>query len=134
MFSELFKNHNYGKQTTIGTIEHLKNPSLTEIRKYYNTYYVPNNMAVVMSGDFNPDVLIKKIDQAFSYMQNKPVPKYTFSPEAPITSPITAEVVGADAESVAIGYRLPGNKSKDVLMADLVGQILTNGKAGLMDP
>jgi predicted Zn-dependent peptidase len=28
---------------------------------------------------------------------------------------------------------LPGNKDKDVLLADLVGQILTNGKAGLMD-
>jgi len=133
LFAELFKNHNYGLQTTIGTIEHLKNPSLVEIRKYFNTYYVPNNMAIIMSGDFNPDVLIKKIDGAFSYMQNKPLPKYTFSPEAPIATPILAEVVGPDAESVTIGFRLPGNKSKDVLLADLVGQILTNGKAGLMD-
>ncbi|RYD83291.1 MAG: insulinase family protein [Sphingobacteriales bacterium] len=133
LFAELFKNHNYGQQTTIGTIEHLKNPSLVEIRKYFNTYYVPNNMAVVMSGDFNPDVLIAKVDKSFGYMQNKAVPKYTFQPEAPITAPIVAEVLGPDAESVTIGYRLPGNKSKDVLLADLVGQILTNGKAGLMD-
>lgn len=133
LFAELFKNHNYGLQTTIGTVEHLKNPSLVEIRKYFNTYYVPNNMAVVMSGDFNPDVLIGKIDKAFSYMQNRPIPKYSFNPETPITSPVVAEVLGPDAESVTIGYRLPGNKSKDVLLADLVGQILTNGKAGLMD-
>lgn len=133
LFAELFKNHNYGLQTTIGTIEHLKNPSLVEIRKYFNNYYVPNNMAVVMSGDFNPDVLIGKVDKAFGYMQNKAVPKYTFQPETPITAPIVAEVLGPDAESVTIGYRLPGNKSKDVLLADLVGQILTNGKAGLMD-
>ncbi|MGC4100268.1 M16 family metallopeptidase [Ferruginibacter sp.] len=133
LFAELFKNHNYGKQTTIGTIEHLKNPSLTEIRKYFNTYYVPNNMGIVMSGDFNPDEMIKKVDAAFSYMQNKPVPKYTFEAEQPITAPIAAEVIGPDAESVTIGFRLPGNKDKDVLLADLVGQILTNGKAGLMD-
>ena len=133
LFAELFKNHNYGIQTTIGTIEHLKNPSLVEIRKYFNTYYVPNNMAVVMSGDFNPDILIKKIDAAFSYMKPKPVPKYSFLPETSITAPILAEVVGPDAENVTIGFRLPGNKSKDVLLADLVGQILTNGKAGLMD-
>ncbi len=133
LFAELFKNHNYGLQTTIGTIEHLKNPSLLEIRKYFNTYYVPNNMGVIMSGDFNPDEMIKKVDAAFSYMQNKAVPKYTFQPEQPITSPILSEVVGPDAENVTIGFRLPGNKSKDVLLADLVGQILTNGKAGLMD-
>ena len=133
LFAELFKKHNYGLQTTIGTIEHLKNPSLVEIRKYFNTYYVPNNMGVIMSGDFNPDEMIKKVDATFSYMQNKAVPKYSFEPEQPITAPILTEVVGPDAENVTIGFRLPGNKSKDVLLADLVGQILTNGKAGLMD-
>jgi predicted Zn-dependent peptidase len=133
VFAELFKKHNYGLQTTIGTIEHLKNPSLIEIRNYYNKYYVPNNMAVIMSGDFNPDEMIKKIDATFSYMQRKAVNKYTFEPEQPISSPIAAEIMGPDAESVTIGFRLPGNKSKDVLLAELVGQILTNGKAGLMD-
>jgi len=133
LFAELFKNHNYGLQTTIGTIEHLKNPSLVEIRKYFNKYYVPNNMGVIMSGDFNPDEMIKKVDATFAYMQNKPFAKYTFKPEMPITSPIASEVVGPDAETVTIGFRLPGNKSEDVLLADLVGQILTNGKAGLMD-
>lgn len=133
LFAELFKNHNYGLQTTIGTVEHLKNPSLVEIRKYFNTYYVPNNMGVIMSGDFNPDEMIKKVEATFGFMQNKPVPKYTFQPEQPITVPVAAEVVGPDAESVTIGFRLPGNKDKDVLLADLVGQILTNGKAGLMD-
>ena len=133
LFSGLFKNNNYGRQTTIGTIEHLKNPSLLEIRKYFNTYYVPNNMGIIMSGDFDADIMIKKIDAAFAYMQSKAVPAYTFDPEQPITTPITEEVVGPDAENVTIGYRLPGNKSKDVLLADLVGQILTNGKAGLID-
>ncbi|MEP7143831.1 MAG: insulinase family protein [Ferruginibacter sp.] len=133
LFSGLFRNNNYGKQTTIGTIEHLKNPSLLEIQKYFNTYYVPNNMGVIMSGDFDADAMIKKIDVAFAYMQNKPIPAYTFDREQPITAPLTEEVAGPDAENVTIGYRLPGNKSKDVLLADLVGQILTNGKAGLMD-
>ena len=133
MMGNLFLNHNYGKQTTIGTVEHLKNPSLLEIKKYFNTYYVPNNMAVIMSGDFVPDEMIKKVAAAFDYMQNKPVPKYTFSPETPITTPVVKEVFGPDAEFVTIGYRLPGVHSKDALMADLVGQILTNGRAGLID-
>jgi predicted Zn-dependent peptidase len=133
LFAELFKNHNYGLQTTIGTVEHLKNPSLVEIRKYFNNYYVPNNMGVIMSGDFDPDVMIKKVETTFGYMKNKPVTKYSFEAEQPITTPIATEVVGPDAENVTIGFRLPGNKDKDVLLADLVGQILTNGKAGLMD-
>ena len=133
MLANLFLNHNYGKQTTIGTIEHLKNPSLLEIRKYFNTYYVPNNMGVIASGDFDPDVMIKKIDVYFSVLDSKPVPKYTFKQEVPITEPVIKEVYGPDAEFVAIGYRLPGVHSKDALLANLVGDILTNGRAGLID-
>lgn len=133
LFSNLFKKHNYGLQTTIGTVEHLKNPSLKEIRKYFNKYYVPNNMGIILSGDFNPDEVIAKVDKAFSYMQPKPFDKYTFQPEDAITAPIVKEIVGPDAENLTIGYRLPGNKDKDALLADLVGQILTNGRAGLLD-
>ena len=133
LFANLFKKHNYGLQTTIGTVEHLKNPSLREIRKYFKTYYVPNNMAIVLSGDFNPDEVIAKVDKVFSYMEYKDVPKYTFEKEDPITAPIVREVVGPDAENVSIAYRLPGNQEKDALLADLVGEILTNGEAGLID-
>ncbi|MBE0391212.1 pitrilysin family protein [Flavobacterium sp. PL002] len=133
LFSNLFKKHNYGIQTTIGTVEHLKNPSLVEIRKYFNKYYVPNNMGIILSGDFNPDEVIAKIDKTFGQMQAKPFEKYTFEQEAPITAPIIKEIVGPDAEDLTLGYRLPGNKDKDVLLADLVGKILTNGKAGLLD-
>ncbi len=133
LFAELFKNHNYGQQTTIGIIEHLKNPSLVEIRKYFNNYYVPNNMGIILSGDFDPDVAIAQVDKAFSYMKTKPVAKYTFTPEVAIAAPVVKEITGPDAENLTIGFRLPGNKDKDVLIADLVGQVLTNGKAGLMD-
>ncbi len=36
-----FKKHPYGTQTVIGTIDHLKNPSITEIKKYFEKYYRP---------------------------------------------------------------------------------------------
>ena len=127
------ENHNYGKQTTIGTIEHLKNPSLLEIKKYFNKYYVPNNMGIVVSGDFDPDALIKIIDKDFSGLKPKPVPKYTFKPEEPITTPVVKEVYGPDAEFVTIAYRAPGVHSKDAFIAQIAGAILANGKAGLID-
>src|SRR5882757_8382421 len=76
MHKYLFPTHNYGQQTTIGTIEHLRNPSLKAIRDYYHKYYVPNNMAVIMAGDIDPDQLIKKIDKSFAYMKRQPVQLY----------------------------------------------------------
>lgn len=133
LFEKLFQKHNYGQQTTIGTIEHLKNPSLKEIRNYFHKNYVPNNMCIIMAGDLNPDELIAKIDKAFSYMQPKPVSKYTFEKEQEIVKPIEATVLGPDAEYVSMGFRFPGADSKEATMLNLMSSILSNGNAGLMD-
>jgi predicted Zn-dependent peptidase len=133
MFAAIFPNNNYGKQTTIGTIEHLKNPSLKAIREYFNNYYVPNNMGVIMSGDFNPDEMIAKIDKAFSYMKSKPVPEYKIGTESPITSPIIREVYGPNPENITIGFRFPGASTQDARMLNFIGSMLTNGQAGLID-
>jgi len=132
-FGALFQNNNYGRHTTIGTIEHLKNPSLNAIRKYYYTYYVPNNMGIVLSGDFNPDVMIKKVADHFNYMQPKTVPAYTFAPEKPITSPIKRDVYGPTPENLTIAFRFPGASTHDAQLLSLMGSMLTNGKAGLFD-
>lgn len=133
MFKNLFPNNNYGKQTTIGTIEHLKNPSLKEIRKYFETYYVPNNMAMVMAGDFDPDEVIVKIADAFDYMEYKELPEYTFEPEVDISEPVVSNVYGPEPARIMLGYRFPGASSEDAQILELIGSVLTNGAAGLMD-
>lgn len=133
LFDRLFQKHNYGQQTTIGTIEHLKNPSLKEIRNYFYKNYVPNNMCIVMAGDFNSDELIAKLDKAFAYMKPQKVEPYTFEPENEITKPIIAEVVGPDAEYVNIAFRFPGANSPEANVLNLMSNVLSNGNAGLMD-
>lgn len=129
----LYPTHNYGQQTTIGTIEDLKNPSLVEIRKYYNKYYVPNNMAVILSGDFKADEMIKKVDHDFAYMQTKPVELYNPAPEKPLTTIQVANINGPSAESVRIAYRGYAENTKQSMYLDLISSILANGKAGLLD-
>lgn len=129
----LFPTHNYGQQTTIGTVEHLKNPSLVEIRKFYNKYYVPNNMALIMSGDIQYDELIKKIDRSFAYMKPKPLVLYNPSPERPRTKVQIIDVYGPSAERFYIAYRGFKANSQQSMMLEMITRILANGKAGLMD-
>ncbi|HMH32903.1 MAG TPA: insulinase family protein [Puia sp.] len=134
LMASLFPTHNYGQQTTIGTVEHLKNPSLEEIRKYYYVNYVPNNMAIILAGDFDPDYVIRQIDEKFGYMEPKPVKEYKPGPEKAITAPVIKEVVGPDAESVNIGFRLPGEAdTRSSLLESALLSMLFNGKAGLID-
>jgi predicted Zn-dependent peptidase len=133
LFANLFQKHNYGLQTTIGTVEDLKNPSLNEIRKYFHNYYVPNNMCVIMSGDINPDELIAKVDKSFGYMKPQEVKAYQFQPEAPITAPIEKTVYGPESEYIDMAFRFPGASSEDAMMLDLMANVLSNGQAGIMD-
>lgn len=134
MLEAMFPTHNYGQQTTIGTIEHLKNPSLKAIRDFYEKYYIPGNMGIIMAGDLNPDDLIKKIDKAFSYMHPGKIQEYEGPEEKPITAPITKEVTGPDAEYLQMGFRMPGVLDySSVVKLAVADQLLSNGKAGLMD-
>lgn len=133
LFAGLFKNHTYGTQTTIGTIEHLKNPSMLEINKYYQKYYVPNNMAIIMSGDFNPDEVIGDIEKRFGSFPTKPVEPYKFQPELPITKKVVKEIVGPNPANVTLAWRFAGDGSKDADICTLLSGILYNGTAGLMD-
>jgi predicted Zn-dependent peptidase len=133
LLSNLFTNHAYGTQTTIGTVEHLKNPSLIKIRNYYNTYYVPNNMAIIMAGDLDPDKTISLIAEKFAYMQPKPVPVYTFQPEPARTAPAVINIYGPDAENIMIGFRMPGATTKEARYVALIDYLLANSEAGLID-
>jgi predicted Zn-dependent peptidase len=133
MFSALFPNHPYGTQTTLGEAEHLKNPSMKNIREFFAKYYVSNNMAVVMSGDFNPDEAIQYIDKYLGKLKPGNPQALTFTPEKPITAPIVKEVVGLEAENVRIAWRFGGANTRDALMIDMISRMLSNGKAGLID-
>lgn len=133
LMEALFPHHPYGTQTTIGTQKDLRNPSITNVKNFFNTYYVPNNMAIIMAGDFNPDEAIRLIDKYFGGMQRKEIPAFTFEKEPAITTPVVKEVVGKDAESIRLAWRFGNPNSMEIPIMMLTEMILTNGNAGLVD-
>src|SRR5574344_1313575 len=134
MFAALFPHHPYGTQTTLGESEHLKNPSMRNIRNFVSTYYVPNNICIAMAGDFDPDEAIQIIDKYWGNMKPGNVPEFQKVPEQPITTPIVKTISGLDPENITIAYRIDaGNGSHDILLANLLESVLNNGKCGLID-
>ena len=130
----LAPNHPYGKQTVIGTQEHLKNPSLVNIRNYFDKWYVPNNTAICMSGDFEPDQMVEVITKYFGdwkTSEDLQLPNYP-KPE-PLTQQVTREVWGQEAENVMIAWAFPGAADVVSEQMDFVASVLYNGKAGLFD-
>ena len=130
----LFPHHPYGTQTVIGTQDHLKNPSLRAIRKQKDTYYVPNNVAIFLSGDFDPDQMVATIEKYFGAWQPNPdIPRRTVEPEQPAAKPLVKEVFGFENEFVLMGWRTPGNAAEDAEYSTIASSILSNGLAGLID-
>ena len=126
--------HPYGTQTTIGEQEHLKNPSIVNIKNYFHRYYVPNNVAIVLAGDFNPDAVIAIIDRYFgSWNPSKQLSRPEFEAQKTITSPRDTTVIGLDAENIMMGWRFKGANQLQNDTLDIVNRMLSNGKAGLLD-
>jgi zinc protease len=134
LMAALFPTTPYGQQTTIGKPEHLKNPSMVAIHKYFDTYYVPNNMAVVLVGDFDFDKTIKMVDTYFGSFKYKELPKAKQVVEKPMTSIVKREVKSPTAERLMLAWRTSGVGTKEALLADIVSNILSNsGDVGLID-
>ena len=134
MDSVLYKHHPYGLQQVIGTQQHLKNPSISAIKKQKATMYVPNNVAICVSGDFDPDEFVAIIEKYFGDWEPNPsIPEFKYEPEAPLTEPVVRKVYGTEAEFLLLGWRCPGEKDEESEVAGIVESILTNGKAGLID-
>ena len=135
IFELAFPDHPYGLQTTLGKQEHLKNPSITNIKNYYKTYYVPNNMAICMAGDFNPDEAIVIIDKYFGNLKpNRNLPKVEEYKPTRLTAIREADVYGLESECVAIAWPVEGARNEGSLVGTLLSSILSNGgNCGLLD-
>ncbi len=129
----LYPNHTYGTQTTIGTGEHLKNPSHLKIQEYFKKHYIPNNMAIILAGDFNPDDVVDMAKKYFGNYEKAKQPVFTYGEQPELVTAIRKEAYGQDPEFVDIAWRLDGADSEAPMMADIVRGLLRNGQAGLMD-
>ena len=133
LMAKLFPNHPYGTQTTIGRGEHLKNPSITNIMNYYHRYYVPNNIAICLSGDLDPDEAVATIEKYFgSWKKSETLSAPQYGPQPKFTQPVDTTVVGLEAETVYLGWRADKGNSLQCDTLNIISELLSNNRAGLL--
>jgi len=129
----LYKVHPYGQQPTIGTVDHLKNPSLVYIQNYFDTYYVPNNMGIFISGDIDPSETIALIAEKFGEWESKAVPEVGPWQEPALQGAERRTVQYPGEEQVQLAFRTAPNGSSDKEALILLDMILDNRTAGLIN-
>ncbi|MGV2449641.1 UNVERIFIED_CONTAM: insulinase family protein [Ralstonia mannitolilytica] len=134
LMDALFPTHPNGQQTTLGKPEHLKNPSMKAIHKYFDEYYVPNNYAMVLVGDLDFDETIQLIDQYFGTLPYKELPAKTPITEQPITEVVVRTLKSPTTPRTQLAWRTDSYGTREAMLTDVVANILSNrGEAGLLD-
>jgi predicted Zn-dependent peptidase len=129
----LFKVHPYGQQTTLGTIEHLKNPSLARMHEFYGRWYVPNNMAIAIAGDFDPDQAMEIIARRFGSWTPKPLPAL---PKWALPKPSgeeTSELKFEAEDKVALAWPAVAASDPDADALTVMDMVMDNSTSGLLN-
>jgi len=133
-YENFYRNHPYGTQTVIGKSEHIKNPSLTNMRKMYETYYVANNMALIISGNFNEEEIIPMIEKYFEEWKSGKIPEYPeyaetdFDGIEKVVERITPVKVGL------MGFRtVPANHQDEIVLTVCSSLLSNSASTGYLD-
>lgn len=133
-FANFYKNHPYGTQTVIGTTDHLKNPSLSTMRKMYETYYVANNMALILSGNFKTENTKELIEKHFGQWKSGDVPKFPKYEEAEFNGVERIIKKMSPIKVGAMGFRVPTMGTKESYILEICQNILNNeSSTGYLD-
>ena len=120
-------NHPYGE---VQTDETIKNITVDDCVKYYNTYFKPNNAYLVIVGDITPDEAKAQANKYFSTWEKGTIPSFNYNTPTPVKG---AQVRfgnkdGAVQSVINISYPVdmkPG--SADAIKASLMNSILGGG-------
>ena len=73
LFTESFGDHPYSREV-IGLADHLKNPQPSQMQWFFDTYYVANNMTLILVGDFNAAEARQLVKMKFSDWRSGTLP------------------------------------------------------------
>jgi len=133
IFSNLYPSNPYGRDI-IGTPEHLKNPRISKLIEFYKNWYVPENMALVLVGNFNSEKAIPLIKAKFGRLESRKVPSRTISPSASFDGNPKFSAKLSYYPQVVWGYKGVKKGDKDEVLLDICTGLLNNTmKTGLLD-
>lgn len=135
IIEQFFKPHPY-QYPIIGSTENLKNPRLSEMEEFFNTYYVAGNMGLVLSGDFDSEEVLPLLEETFGKVKSGTVEKFVVEMPAPIKGKVnlTAKIPIPFIRINALLWRgVPSNHPDEVALNVVISFLSNENKTGLLD-
>lgn len=129
----LFPSHPYGTQTTIGEVDHLKVPAYGDMVRYFDRWYVPNNMAVVLAGDIDPETALPVLEATLGKLEPRALEAPETASDAGPEGRQFAEVEVEGENSVTLAWRTVPGAHADAAALEVMDWVMDNGQAGLIN-
>lgn len=124
----------YNAHNFYGDLTDIEAAKLDEVKKFFDTYYAPNNAVLTIVGDFDPPEAKKLVEKYFGGIKPAQVP-----PQPDLTEPrqeqekrVTKNDPLAPRPALAIGYHMPERNTPEYYAMGLIEQMLVEGDDSLL--
>jgi zinc protease len=114
----------------IGWRSDIENTTIEDCRNFFSTFYVPNNIVIVIVGDFDADAVLEQVRESFGgLVPAAEIPRYE-TREPPQTGVRRAEVeFDLRAPVLATAWHAPPSGHPDAEALDVASEILSGGRS-----
>ena len=128
----IFGDHPYGSPT-LGSVEHLKNPSVSGTERFFKRWYVPGNMAVVLAGDVDVDAALAAVRSSLGRLPARRVRPVKFADLPRHEGRVAVEVTHRGQPNLLTGWLTVPVLHADAPALEVAAELLSNGSTGLLD-
>lgn len=115
---------------TLGTVaDFAGRVNSTALRRFYATWYHPNNAVYVITGDIDPRATIAQVTQLFGDVPRAKLPPRPLVRLEPLKGALYHDTSDQAFTGVALGYRLPGYASRDYAAGEILADVLSSQRS-----
>lgn len=119
----LYPGHPYGNKPPMGAFPDVQAPSPNAVRDFFKQFYAPNNMAIHLTGKFDPEEALKLVEKYFGFYQKRTVPHEELPQEDP-NGHQAADFNGSAYPKVTLIYRAPADLQAELEAFSAILQVL----------
>ena len=105
---------------------------IADAKAFFDKYYVPANITMAIVGDVNPVEARRLAERYFGPLPKRPLPPLLHTVEPPQPGAKTAVVNSPSQPLLILGYKRPDQYDKDDPVFDVISELLSSGRTGLM--
>ncbi|NVB36313.1 insulinase family protein [Pseudenhygromyxa sp. WMMC2535] len=128
----LFPEHPYGTQPTLGLGEHLESPAYADMVDYFEGWYAPNNMAVILAGDIDAETALPVLEDTLGQIPAREIATPSAAALPPVRGRVLREVVAEGEQEVSLAWRTVGVGHADVAALTIMDRLMDSSSSGML--